>query len=119
MTSCIALVEQNPDVADSIRAIHLSLLSPDNTPVYDPDSNVLGQIVGIMQLHGNLRACLGRIDFWQSSESIEVQDFFSALIEQLQIDTGAQLPDGSLGVRWHSETIQYAQEDSGWLDVPY
>ncbi|MBE1162776.1 hypothetical protein [Dyella acidiphila] len=119
MTSCIALVQQSADAASSIRVIHLALISEDGTPVFDPDSNVLGQIGDIMGLQGDLRACIGCIDFWQASSSVEVQEFFYALIEQLQIGTLLQLPDGPLRARWGNDTIQYALQGSGWVDIPY
>jgi len=117
MTSCIALVEQDPDRAGSVRAIHLSILSDDGTPVYYPDSNVRGQVSAIMQAFGNLRACLGRIDVWQNSESPQVQDFFASLMQGLDMLTWVQLPDGHLRARMHNGAIQYDQ-GGGWVDVP-
>jgi hypothetical protein len=119
MTSCIALVQQDPDDPTAVRAIHLSVVSQDGTPVYDPDSDVAAQISAIMQAQGDFRACLGRIDFWQNNQSTQVQDFFSSLMQDLDIFTWVQLPDGNLGARWNNNTIQYNAQGSGWLDIPY
>src|SRR5690349_5571098 len=52
MTSCIALVVQTPGQPTSVRGIHLSIVSGDGTPVYDPVSNVAGQVDTIMQQSG-------------------------------------------------------------------
>jgi len=119
MTSCIALVELTPNDAFSVRGVHLSLVAPDGTPVFDPNSNVAGQVSAIMQPQGNLRACLGRIGVWQSNELAEVQDFFAGLMQSLEIETWVSLPDGNLSVRVHNGTIQYAQGGAGWVNVPY
>ncbi|GGA01265.1 hypothetical protein [Dyella caseinilytica] len=118
ITSCITLVEQAPDTANSIRAIHLSIFSGDGTPIYDPDSNVVTQIDGIMQGTGNFRACLGRIDFWQANQSAEVRNFFTSLMQRLGIETWVQTPNVPLRVRWNQDTIQYTQ-GGGWVSIPY
>ncbi|MEN2473705.1 hypothetical protein [Burkholderia sp. GS2Y] len=117
MTSCIALVEQTPGQPASVRAIHLSIVSGDGTPVYDPASNVAGQVDTIMQQNGDLRACLGRIDLWQASESPELQDFFAGLMQSLDMTIWVQLPDGNLRVRLTGGAIQYQQGTGAWTDV--
>ncbi|KVN36014.1 hypothetical protein WJ63_01530 [Burkholderia pyrrocinia] len=117
MTSCIALVEQTPGQPTSVRAIHLSIVSGDGTPVYDPASNVAGQVDAIMQQSGNLRACLGRIDLWQASQSQQLQDFFAGLMQSLDMTTWVQLPDGNLRVRLNNGVIQYQQGSGAWTDV--
>ncbi|KVD33066.1 hypothetical protein [Burkholderia ubonensis] len=116
MTSCIALVEETPGQALSVRAIHLSIVSADGTPVYDPASNVAGQVGAIMQANGNLRACLGRIDIWQNNASAQIRNFFVALMQQLNILDWVQLPDGNLQARMHNGGIQYRQVGA-WVDV--
>lgn len=117
MTSCIALVEQTPGQPTSVRGIHLSIVSADGTPVYDPVSNVAGQVDTIMQQSGNLRACLGRIDVWQGSQSQELRDFFAGLMQSLDMTTWVQLPDGNLRVRFDSGVIQYQQGSGAWTNV--
>ncbi|RQR35233.1 MULTISPECIES: hypothetical protein [unclassified Burkholderia] len=117
MTSCIALVEQTPGQPASVRGIHLSIVSGDGTPIYDPASNVAGQVGTIMQPSGNLRACLGRIDVWQASQSQQLRDFFVGLMQSLDMTTWVQLPDGNLRVRFNSGVIQYQQGAGAWTDV--
>ncbi|WP_423760945.1 hypothetical protein [Burkholderia sp. NLJ2] len=117
MTSCIALVEQTPGQPASVRAIHLSIVSGDGTPVYDAASDVAGQVDTIMQQNGNLRACLGRIDLWQASQSPELQAFFVNLMQGLDMLTWVQLPDGNLRVRLSGGAIQYRQGTGAWTDV--
>ncbi|MFH5251758.1 hypothetical protein ACGTRS_11025 [Burkholderia semiarida] len=90
MTSCIALVEQTPGQPTLVRGIHLSIVSPDGTNVYDPAADVAGQVETIMQQQGNMRACLGRIDLWQASTSQELQDFFVALMMSLDMTEWVQ-----------------------------
>ncbi|KVX64252.1 hypothetical protein [Burkholderia stagnalis] len=117
MTSCIALVEQTPGQSMSVLGIHLSIVSGDGTPVYDPASNVAGQVDTIMQQSGNLRACLGRIDVWQASQSHALRDFFAGLMRSLDMTTWVQLPDGNLRVRFNGGVIQYRQGSGAWTDV--
>ncbi|WP_175771678.1 hypothetical protein [Burkholderia ambifaria] len=117
MTSCIALVEQTPGQPASVRGIHLSIVSADGTPVYDPASNVAGQVGTIMQPNGNLRACLGRIDVWQGSESQQLRNFFAGLMQSLDMTTWVPLPDGTLRVRLNGGVIQYRQGSGAWIDV--
>jgi hypothetical protein len=118
ISGCIALIEQVPSEMNAVRVIHLSLVTGDNTPVYDADSNVNAQIDGIMQTQGNFRACLGRIDFWRNSSAIQLGDFFSALMLRLGIQTQVQLPDAQLRVRWHQDTIQYSIGGT-WIALPF
>ncbi|NTX28618.1 hypothetical protein HT746_16020 [Burkholderia pyrrocinia] len=117
MTSCIALVEQTPGQPTLVRGIHLSIFGDLDTPVYDPAANVAGQVEAIMQQNGDLRACLGRIDFWQASPSQQVRDFFIGLMQSLDMTTWVQLPDGNLRVRINGGVIQYQQGTGAWTDV--
>jgi hypothetical protein len=117
MTSCIALVEQTPGQPTLVRAIHLSIVSADGTPVYDPASNVAGQVGAIMQPTGNLRACLGRIEVWQAEEPQQLGDFFAGLMQSLDMTTWVPLPDGNLRVRFNGGVIQYRQGTGAWIDV--
>ncbi|MBD2499851.1 hypothetical protein [Anabaena azotica] len=120
MTSCIAIIGQRPSV-NRVTGIHLSIFSNDETPVFDPASNVLGQVNNIMRNAVNLRACLGRIDFWQGNQSQQVQNFFIQLMTELDILTWVQLVDGTLNVRFNNQknTIQYQHKNGAWTDVPY
>jgi len=117
MTSCISIVAQAPGPVFCVRAIHLSVVDGNGTPIYHPVSNVLGQIHGIMQPAVNLRACLGRIDFWQGNVSPQVQDFFAALMQDLDIETWVQLPDGELRVRADNNALSYSR-DGAWINIP-
>ncbi|WP_175946080.1 hypothetical protein [Burkholderia pyrrocinia] len=117
MTSCIALVEQTPGQPTSVRGIHLSIVSDDGTPVYDPAANVAGQVETIVQQSGDLRACLGRIDVWQASQSQQLRDFFVGLMQSLDMTTWVQLPDGNLRVRFNGGVIQYRQGTGAWTGV--
>ncbi|TCW82226.1 hypothetical protein C5O80_21290 [Burkholderia sp. SRS-46] len=119
MTSCIALIEQTPGKPTSVRGIHLSIVSADGTPVYDPASKVAEQVDKIMTPNGNLRACLGRIDLWQGSDAKQLKDFFVGLMKSLGIIDWVPLPDGNLRVRFQNGTIQYQQGNAGWVNVPY
>ncbi|RQU17997.1 hypothetical protein DF153_05690 [Burkholderia cenocepacia] len=117
MTSCIALVEQTPGQPMLVRGIHLSIVSPDGTKVYDTASNVAGQVETIMQQSGNMRACLGRIDVWQANVSQEVRDFFVALMMSLGMTQWVQVPDGNLRVRLHGGVMQYQKGTDAWTNV--
>jgi len=117
MTSCIALVEQTPGQPTLVRAIHLSIVSPDGTMVYDPAANVAGQVETIMQQSGNMRACLGRIDLWLTNESPEVQDFFAGLMSSLDMTQWVRAPDGNLRVRMHGGVMQYQKGTDAWANV--
>lgn len=121
MTSCIAVIARSAGEGFRVRGIHLSIVSNDETPVYDPESNVLQEVNNIMNGAGDLRACLGRIDFWQNNQAEEVQTFFINLMQQLGILTWVQLPDGQLNVRANmaANTIQYQQGAGAWIDIPY
>lgn len=117
MTSCIALVEQTPGQPTLVRGIHLSIVSPDGTNVYDPAADVAGQVETIMQQQGNMRACLGRIDLWQASTSQRLQDFFVALMMSLNMTEWVQVPDGNLRVRLHGGVMQYQHGTGAWTNV--
>lgn len=121
MTSCIAVIAQTPGGEPRVRGVHLSIFSNDGTPVYDGNSNVLGQMNNIMKDAVELRACLGRIDFWQGNESQEVRDFFTTLMQNLGILTWVQLSDGQLNVAVNvaENTIRYQHEGGEWQNVPY
>ncbi|MBY8604630.1 MAG: hypothetical protein IOC39_28880 [Burkholderia sp.] len=117
MTSCIALVEQTPGQPTLVRAIHLSIVSADGTKVYDSAADVAGQVETIMQQSGDMRACLGRIDLWQASESQELQDFFAGLMMSLDMTEWVQVPDGNLRVRIHGGVMQYRKGTDAWTNV--
>ncbi|PAJ84969.1 hypothetical protein [Burkholderia ubonensis] len=121
LTSCIVLVEQSPDEPSSVRAIHLSLWSPD-TVVSDHKSHVARQIEIIMQKDGKLRACLGEIGFWKDSDSREVQEFFKELMRKLDIRKQVELLQDSLRVRMNNGVIQYqrykqGQQGGAWTNL--
>ncbi|VWB60337.1 hypothetical protein [Burkholderia lata] len=117
MTSCIALVEQAPAQPTQVRGIHLSIVSADGTKVYDPAADVAGQVETIMQQSGDLRACLGRIDLWQASQSQELQDFFVGLMQSLDMLNWVQVEDGNLRVRIHGGVMQYQHGTGAWTNV--
>ncbi len=70
-----------------------------------------------MQQSGDMRACLGRIDVWQANESQEVQDFFAALMQSLDMFEWVQVPDGNLRVRIHGGVMAYRKGTDGWTNV--
>ncbi|MBI0329078.1 hypothetical protein [Burkholderia plantarii] len=116
MTSCISLVEQTPGKPALVRAIHLSIVDEHDTPIFDPASNVSTEIGRIMEPTGNLRACIGCIDVWESNGP-ELKHFFLDLMTSLGIKTQVRLDDSQLQVRLENGAIQYQQDGGNWIKV--
>ncbi|WP_246792224.1 hypothetical protein [Burkholderia perseverans] len=116
MTSCISLVEQTPGKPTLVRAIHLSIVDERDTPIFDPASNVSAEISRIMEPNGNLRACIGCIDVWESNGA-DLKNFFRNLMTTLGIKTEVRLDDSQLQVRLEKGVLQYRQDGGNWIKV--
>lgn len=116
MTSCISLVEQTPGKPTLVRAIHLSIVDENYDSILEDKKNVVKQITDIMEPNGNLRACIGCIDVWESNGP-DLKNFFLDLMASLGIKTQVRLDDSQLQVRLENGAIQYQQDGGKWIKV--
>ncbi|NEO76301.1 hypothetical protein [Moorena sp. SIO4G3] len=120
MTSCIGIIGRR-NGENQIRAIHLSVVDKDGTPVYDQASGVKGQVENIMSQAESMRACIGQTAVWNNDDNRQLAGFFINLMQTLEIDTWVPLNDGNIKVRWNKNgkiSYNYNNNDD-WQEIEF